>query len=113
MLMYLPWAHSLNNILIYILNYERIIEYFKEKYPEKILNINLEELTSSPEHVTKKIFNFCSMDWDNNVFEFYKSKNVSSKSSSFLQIRSKIQKYEKNKYKPYYNLILNNKEIKF
>ena len=58
MLMYLPWAHSLNNILIYILNYERIIEYFKEKYPEKILNINLEELTSSPEHVTKKFLIF-------------------------------------------------------
>ncbi len=113
MLIYLPWAHSLNNILLYILNYEKIIKFFEKKYSKKIFNVDLEELTINSKQYTKKIFDFCNIEWNDNVFEFYKSRNVSSKSSSFLQIRDKIHRYEKNKYKPYYSLIENNKEINF
>ena len=113
MLIYLPWTHSLNNILLYILNYEKIIKYFKKKYSNKILNVDLEELTINSKYNIKKIFDFCNIEWNENVLEFYKNKNISSKSSSFLQIRNKIQKYKKNKYKPYYHLIENNKEINF
>ena len=35
MLIYLPWSHSIDNISKYILNYEKIINYFKDKYPDK------------------------------------------------------------------------------
>ena len=59
MLMYLPWAHSINNILNYIFNYEKIINYFNKKYPDKILSVNLENLTFNPEkNIQKKFLNF-------------------------------------------------------
>ena len=105
MLMYLPWAHSINNILNYIFNYEKIINYFNKKYPDKILSVDLENLTFNPEQYTKKIFEFCNLDWNKKVLKFYDNEKVISKSSSFLQIRSEIKKYEKNKYKSYYFLI--------
>ena len=108
MLIYLPWAHSIKHILNYISNYEKIIKHFKAKYPKKILNLNLEDFTSNPENSSKKIFDFCNIEWNKNVLDFY-NKNLSSKSSSFLQIRKKIQKYETDKYKSYYFLIKNNK----
>ncbi len=107
MLIYLPWAHSMNNILKYILNYEKILNYYKKKYPDKILNINLENLSSNPKKYTKNIFKFCNLDWNENVLEFYNKENLTSKSSSFLQVRNKIQKYEKYKYQPYYFMIKN------
>ena len=107
MLIYLPWAHSMNNILKYILNYEKILNYYKKKYPDKILNINLENLSSNPKKYTKNIFKFCNLDWNENVLEFYNKENLTSKSSSFLQVRNKIQKYEKYKYQPYYFMIEN------
>ena len=107
MLIYLPWAHSIKNILDYILNYEKIISHFNAKYSKKILNLNFEDFTSNPETSSKKVFDFCDLEWNENALNFY-NKNISSKSSSFLQIRKKIQKYDNEKYKSYYYLIKNN-----
>ena len=107
MLIYLPWAHSINHIIKYILNYEKIISYFKNKYPEKILDVSLEKFTTKPNEQLKKIFNFCNIDWDEDILKSYDNNDLSSKTSSFLQIRDKIKKYESNKYKPYYYLIEN------
>ena len=72
MLMHLPWAHTINNILNYIFNYEKIINYFNKKYPDKILSVNLENLTFNPKKYTKKIFKFCNLDFD--VLNFMKMK---------------------------------------
>ena len=107
MLIYLPWTHSINHIIKYILNYEKIISYFKKKYPEKILDVSLEKFTTKPNEQLKKIFDFCNIDWNENILKSYDNKNLSSKTSSFLQIRDKIKKYESDKYKPYYYLIEN------
>ena len=107
MLIYLPWSHSIDNISKYILNYEKIINYFKDKYPDKILDVKLEDFTSNPKSLSKKIFRFCDFDIPKNMLEFYSNKNLVSKTSSFFQIHKKIQMYEKDKYKPYYFLIKN------
>ena len=59
MLMHLPWAHTINNILNYIFNYEKIINYFNKKYPDKILNINLfKSHILSIKNIQKKFLNF-------------------------------------------------------
>ena len=107
MLIYLPWAHSIENIIKYIENYEQVISYFKKKYPNKILDINLENFVLDPKDYSKKIYNFCDLKWSESVLQFYKSKNLTSKSSSFLQIRKQINKYNSKKYKPYYFLFKN------
>ena len=107
MLIYLPWTHSIDNIIKYISNYEKIINFFKKKYPEKILDVDLKKLTNKPNQQLKKIFDFCDINWHENVLKSYSAKNLASKTSSFLQIRDKIKKYEINKYKPYYFLIDN------
>lgn len=105
MLIYLPWSHSIENILNYILNYEKIIDYFKKKYPDKILDVKLEDFTNEPNFNSKKIFDFCNIHSSNNGWEFHNKKNLASKTSSFMQIREKIHKYEGKKYEPYYFLI--------
>ena len=105
MLIYMPWTHSIENISKYILNYKIIMDYFKKKYPEKILDIELEDFTNNPNIHSKRIFNFCNMPITDNILEFNDNENLVSKTSSFMQVRNKIQKYDKNKYKSYYYLI--------
>lgn len=105
MLVHLPWAHSIKNILEYILVYEKIIKFFKSKYSDKIIDIQLEKFTSDPKLYSKKIYSFCNLNWDDSKINFYNSKNLVSKTSSFLQIRDKIEKSVKNKYQKYYYLI--------
>jgi len=109
MLIHLPWTHSFNKISKYILNYEKIMNYFKKKYPEKILDIKLEKLTSDPKFYSKEIYNFCDFNWNEKVLEFFNNKNLITKTSSFLQIRSNIKKSKEYKYKPYYSLLKKDK----
>ncbi len=105
MLPELSWTHDIDNILEYINNYLNIINYFKIKYPNFIFDINLENLTKDSEKITKKIFEFCDLTWEAEILNFYKRKNLFSKTLSFNQIRSKVLKYNINKYKPYYSLL--------
>jgi tetratricopeptide (TPR) repeat protein len=105
MLPELSWTHSIDDILNYIENYHKVISYFKLKYPNKILDISLEEFTEKNEKITKKIYKFCDLKWNKNVLEFYKRDDLYSKTLSFSQIRKKITDYNKKKYKSYFNLL--------
>tara|TARA_B100000902_G_scaffold369284_1_gene393337 strand:+ start:203 stop:1516 length:1314 start_codon:yes stop_codon:yes gene_type:complete len=101
----LSWSHSIEGIINYANNYKNIINYFKKKYPNNILDINLEELSINKETETKKIFNFCELNWNKEIFNFNKKNNLFTKTNSFLQIRDKIEKYNYDKYEPYYHLL--------
>ena len=101
----LSWSHSIEGIINYANNYKNIINYFKKKYPNNILDVNLEELSTNQEIETKKIFNFCELNWHKEIFNFNKKNNLFTKTNSFLQIRDKIEKYNYGKYEPYYHLL--------
>ena len=105
MLPELSWSHGIKNIIQYVEKYNKIINYFQKKYPEKILNIELSKLSNQKEQETKKILEFCDIKFDNQSLNFDKNDKLFSKTFSFLQVRKKIQKYEDNKYEPYYYLI--------
>jgi len=105
MLPELSWSHGIKNIIQYVEKYNKIINYFQKKYPEKILNIELSKLSNQKEQETKKILEFCDIKFDDQSLNFDKNDKLFSKTFSFLQVRKKIQKYEGNKYEPYYYLI--------
>ena len=97
----LSWTHSIENILKYVDNYFKIIEYFMKKYPEKILALDLKELTNNPEETSKKLYSFSNLKWNERVLDFHKRKDLLISTASNIQIRSNIQKYDHEKYRPY------------
>ena len=107
MLPELSWTHKIENIISYINTYNKTINYFKKKYPEKILDVELSSLSNQKEVVAKKILLFCNIKYDQNYLAFDKNNKLSNKTYSFLQVRNKIKEYEVNKYQPYYHLIEN------
>ncbi len=107
MLPELSWTHEIKDILNYINIYKKTISYFKKKYPEKILNVDLAELSNQKEKETKKILEFCKIKFNNDSLNFDKNNQLANKTYSFLQVRKKIKAYEDNKYQPYYYLLNN------
>tara|TARA_A100001234_G_C12599780_1_gene374465 strand:- start:948 stop:1304 length:357 start_codon:yes stop_codon:yes gene_type:complete len=101
----LSWTHAIEDIIIYMDNYYKVLKYFKSKYPDLIMDINLEEFTENSDELTKKIFKYCALTWDENILNFYLRKDLFSKTLSFSQIRSKVLKYNSKKYQTYFNLI--------
>jgi hypothetical protein len=100
----LSWSHDIKSILEYANNYQIIINHFKKKYPKHILDVSLEKLTLDKKNESQKIFEFCNIDWNNDVLDFNKKNNLFTKTNSFLQVRQKIIRYN-NKYESYYHLI--------
>ena len=101
----ISWSHSLKNIILYIDNYLKTIEKQKKNNKNSILSISLEELTDDPKKISKKIYQFCNIDWDEKCLNFHNKKNLFSKTASNNQIRSAILAYNKKKYEPYHFLI--------
>ncbi len=108
----LSWTHNLDDIINYIDDYLKIIKYFKKKYPDKIMDIKLENLTEDNEKIGKKIFNFCNLDWNNKSLNFSKKKDLQIKTTSNVQLREKVTNYNYDKYKQY-KFILNDYTKKY
>ena len=48
---------------------------------------------------------FCELPWDKKCLEYYKRKNLISKTSSNIQIRKAIYKHPIQRYMPYKQLL--------
>ena len=54
-----------------------------------------------PEIESKKLLKFCNLPWNKRCLEFYKRKELISKTASNMQIREAIYQNSINKYSPY------------
>ena len=97
----ITWSHSIDNILEYIDNYFKIVDSLKKKYPKKIYTVELDKLTRDPVGISKDLFNFCNLEWDQKCLEFYKRDDLFSKTASNQQIRNPIFNNEAKKYLAY------------
>ena len=101
----LAWTHDLENIFKYFDNYFKIIKNFNKKNSNFIYQLQFESLINKPEEESKKLMKFCNLPWDKKCLEFYKRKDLISKTASNVQIRSSIYKHSLKKYLPYESLL--------
>jgi hypothetical protein len=97
----LAWAHDLNNIFKYFDNYFKCINKFKIDNPEYLYDLEFDLLVNNPEEESKKLMGYCELPWDKKCLEFYKRKDLISKTASNIQIREAIYKHSLEKYLPY------------
>ena len=105
MLPELSWTHSLISIKKYVEDYQTTISYFQKSYPNKIIDVCLDEFTLNPSEFSKEIFEFCDLVWSSKVLDFYKRKDLFSKTLSSFQIRKEINKKNQSRYEKYYFLL--------
>ena len=97
----MSWTHSIKDIVIYFDNYLKTIDNFINKNNKKIFTVELENLTTNSEDISKKMFNFCELEWSEESLEYHKRKDLLSTTASNIQIREKIYEYNKEKYNNY------------
>ena len=95
------WAHDVNHIFEFFDIYYKKIEDFKKIHPNFIYDLQIEEFVSNPEKESKNLMKFCELQWNKKCLEFYKRKDLTSRTASNIQIRKAIYKHSKNKYLPY------------
>ena len=100
-----PWAHDLDHIFRYFDIYNKLIKNYNKAFPNFIYELSLEKLSQEPEKESKKLMRFCNLPWHKKCLEFYKRKDLISKTTSNLQIRKAIYKHSLEKYLPYKKLL--------
>jgi tetratricopeptide (TPR) repeat protein len=98
----MPWSSNQKAIINYYLHYESLMQHWINIFPNQILNVSYEKLTSDPKNEIKKVLDFCNIEWEDSCLEFYKNKNK-VETESFFQVRKKIYTSSINKYDPYIN----------
>jgi hypothetical protein len=85
------WTNNQEYLLRYIYLYQDLMQFWKEKLGNFIYEINYETLVNNQTEETKKVLDFCNLDFENNCLNF--SKNSSpTKTISIAQARKEIYK---------------------
>ncbi|MBA1337633.1 MAG: Tetratricopeptide (TPR) repeat [Pelagibacterales bacterium] len=99
------WAHNIEHIFKFFDIYHRRIKDFKELHPGFIYDLQLEDFVKDPETESKKLMSFCDLPWNKKCLEFYKRKDLKSRTASNIQIRQPIYKNASDKHLPYKNIL--------
>ena len=57
----------------FYLLYQEMMDFWHKLFPNKIYDLHYEELTINQEKETRKLLNYCELDWDENCLNFHKN----------------------------------------
>jgi len=69
--------------------YVELMDFWHQLFPDKIYDICYEDLTTNQEEETRKLLQYCELDWDENCLNFHTNKRA-VKTASSLQVREKM-----------------------
>ena len=80
--------------------YSEMMTFWHELFPNKIYDICYEDLTTNQEEETRKLLDYCDLDWDENCLNFHKN-NRAVKTASAFQVREKMYQGSSEAWKKY------------
>ena len=83
------FSYSLDDLAGFYGLYVELMDFWHKLYPGKIYDICYEDLTTNQEEETRKLLEYCDLEWDENCLHFHKNKRA-VKTASSLQVRRKM-----------------------
>ena len=100
----LTWAHQLNDIKNYINTYYQVTQKWVDMYDLEIYQFYYNNLVQDFESETKKIFDFCELQWNQKLKNFNDSEFISHTASN-IKVREDFSIKENNKHHEMSNLL--------
>ncbi len=83
------YGYEMNELSEYYLLYHDLMEFWQTRFPDIIYHLDYEELTENQEAETRKLLEFCGLDWEQRCLDFHTTKRT-VKTASNVQVRKKI-----------------------
>ena len=80
--------------------YEDLMEHWRNQLPDQFYEIKYEDLTSNQEEESRKLIEYCGLEWQDACLDFHKSKRKVKTASSF-QVRQPMSKKSISLWKKY------------
>ena len=94
------WSYDLFEIGEYYLEYDRMMKHWHTVLPNEIHDLEYAEMINDQENVTRRLLNFCQLDWEEKCLRFYETKRSINTASS-EQVRLPIYKGALNSWRLY------------
>lgn len=94
------YSFNLDDIAAYYKLYSDLMDFWHRLFPGKIYDVCYEDLTSNQEEETKKILEYCELNWDIDCLNFHKNKTA-VKTTSSMQVRKKMYQGSSDAWKKY------------
>jgi hypothetical protein len=95
------WAYNFKDLAGFYNLYSEMMAFWHDLYPNKIYDLCYEDLTNDQENETRKLLEYCGLDWDENCLNFHKNERQ-VKTPSTLQVRKKLYKGSSEAWKKYW-----------
>jgi len=79
---------NLNDLAGFYGLYVELMDFWHQLFPDKIYDICYEDLTTNQEEETRKLLEYCELDWDENCLNFHTNKRAVN--TPTLQVREKM-----------------------
>ena len=106
----LSFSYNIKKLGQYFNLYKNLMNFWNSLYPDSIYNLSYEKLTLNQEAETRKLIEFCELDWENNCLLPHQNKNKIS-TVSLAQARLPVYKTSINKWKNYSKYLKELEEI--
>ena len=94
------YSYNQNDLAQYYGLYSDLMSFWHERFPDQIYDICYEDLTTNQEDETRKLLEYCDLDWDENCLNFHSNKRP-VKTASALQVRKKMYQGSSEAWKKY------------
>ena len=94
------WSHSLEKIFKMCDLYYQKLDKIKKDNSNNLHIVSLEELSSNPELISKKLYKYLDLKWSKKCLD--KNDDIIFKTASNLQVRDKIYNSSVNLSEKYY-----------
>ena len=80
--------------------YKDIMSFWHKLFPEKIYDLSYENITTNQEYETKRLLDYCGLEWDSNCLNFHNNSRT-VKTASAIQVREEIYQGSSEAWKKY------------
>ena len=85
------YSYSLTDLAHFYKQFERLIDFWRQKMPEGFMEIQYEDLIDDPEKHARALIDYCDLEWEDDCLNFHKTKRR-VKTLSLYQVRQPIYK---------------------
>jgi Tfp pilus assembly protein PilF len=83
------YSYNLDDLAGFYGLYVELMDFWHQLFPGKIYDICYENLTTNQEEETRKLLEYCELDWDENCLNFHTNKRAVN-NPSILHVREKM-----------------------
>jgi len=96
----LGFPYDMQDLAKFYNSYTEMMTFWHELFPNQIYDISYENLTTNQEEETRKLLQYCELEWDENCLNFHTNKRA-VKTTSSMQVRKKMYQGSSNAWRKY------------